>query len=40
MSAKIGDTLLKLLSGAQSEVTIIAPFMKAGVISRLVAGHR
>ena len=36
MSAKIGDTLLKLLSGAQSEVTIIAPFMKAGVISRLV----
>ena len=36
MTAKIGDMLLDLLSGARSEATIIAPFMKAGVISRLV----
>ena len=34
--AKIGDELVDLFSGAQSEATIIAPFIKAGVVKRLI----
>ena len=32
----IGDTLLDLLGGAGSEATIVAPFMKAGVMRKVV----
>ena len=34
--ATIGDELIELLSGARSEATIIAPFMKAAVVKRLM----
>ena len=33
---RIGDELIELLSGARTEVTIVAPFMKAAVVKRLV----
>ena len=33
---RIGDELIDLLSGARTEVTIVAPFMKAAVVKRLV----
>ena len=32
----IGDELIELLSGARSEITIVAPFMKAPVVKRLM----
>ena len=34
--ARIGDELIELLSGARSEATIVAPFMKAPVVKRLM----
>ena len=34
--ARIGDELIDLLSGARSEATIVAPFMKAAVVERLM----
>ena len=34
--ATIGDELIELLSGARSEATIVAPFMKAAVVKRLM----
>ena len=33
---RIGDELIDLLSGARSEATIVAPFMKATVVKRLM----
>ena len=33
---RIGDELIDLLSGARSEATIVAPFMKAAVVKRLM----
>ena len=33
---RIGEELIDLLSGARTEVTIVAPFMKAAVVQRLV----
>ena len=33
---RIGDELIDLLSSARSEATIVAPFMKAGVVKRLL----
>ena len=33
---RIGDELIDLLSGARTEVTIVAPFVKAAVVKRLV----
>ena len=34
--ATIGDELIELLGGARSEATVIAPFMKAAVVKRLI----